>query len=158
MQLAALFTRSCEVFKDLSWVTIKATSRFGFKPINRLHDWHGCVLTRKKNRLINNNKSYRFDLWDSSFFRQLCVCVFFVLSYTTKRDNKRCHRTRLPEMECHHFNLNVTSSVTSLSMHNWHRIPVWMYIFIIQRETFKDTDRYATLMGWQSDVGRGGGM
>lgn len=73
----------------------------------------------------------------------LFVVVVFALSYTSEGDNRTCHRTRQFEIECHHFNLNVTFSVTSLSMHNWH----WMYIFIIQRETLKDTDRYVALMG-----------
>lgn len=71
------------------------------------------------------------------------IVVVFASSYTSEGDNRTCHRTRQFEIECHHFNLNVIFSVTSLSMHNWH----WMYIFIIRRETLKDTDRYVTLMG-----------
>lgn len=78
--------------------------------------------------------------------------VVFVLSYTTKGYKGPCHCRSQFEIKCHPFNLHVEFLVTSLLMHNWHWIPVWMHIFIIQCETLKYFDRYATLMGWQSNA------
>lgn len=77
--------------------------------------------------------------------------VVFVPSYTTKGYNGPCHCRSQFEIKWHHSNLNVTFLVTLLSIHNWHWILDWMYIFIILCETLKDFDRYATLMGWQSN-------